>query len=178
MHSIPSPSSTPLALSAGSLPSRVVLSVFASVSGGLANWAVHFMRLAITMLSTASCSHVHGSSSMGSLRCVACSEFCGWFGISCGVAAHRTDVPSVRLALLPSAEASWLTRGSSMPRVERSFVVDRSSSLSCLRDLHLREFRPCCDDFHEFFACSVAVPTLSVSFVLVASFFAQGSSIG
>ena len=86
------------------------------------------------------------------------------------MAAHRTDVPSVRSALLPSAEASRLAWGSSMPRVERSFVVDRSSSLSCLHDLHLREFQPCCDDFREFFACSVAA--------LVTSFFAQRSLIG
>ena len=80
--------------------------------------------------------------------------------------------------VLPSTKASRLVRGSSMPRVERSFVVDRSSSLSHLRDLCLREFQLCCDNFHEFFARSVAAPTLSVLFVLVVSFFTRGSSIG
>ena len=53
-----------------------------------------------------------------------------------------------------------------------------NSVIPFLCDLHLQEFRPCFEVFHEFCACSVAVLAPLVSFALVASFFAQGSSIG
>ena len=136
------------------------------------------MHPAIATLSATSCLHLFGLPSIGDLG-VSGSEFCGSFRVSRSVPVSRTNVPSVLLALLPSAEVSRFAQGSSMPRVERSLVRGRSSS-SCFvfACLSMAAFSLIGLSFHFSESALMSSAAALACSTLGSDFFARGSTIG